>query len=136
MKKMIFFVLLVAIAVPAAWSQEVPQLGVGIISSELTGPGSLTLYSNSSRDTTDKVVGVGFNLLIPGLGCFIIGDTTGGLWSLLGVGLSAVSLGLTTSAYVLTGDWEYLAYSITSGLLLLFFEVYNIVRPIVYVNNR
>lgn len=134
MKKMIFLVLLVAIAVPAAWSQEVPQLGVGIFSSELTGPGSLTLYSNSSRDTTDKVVGVGFNLLIPGLGCFIIGDTTGGVTSLLGVSLSALTFSLTLAFY--DGSALDLATLITSGITLTLFEVYNIVRPIVYVNNR
>ncbi len=95
---------------------------------------------------TDRLIGVLVNLLIPGLGSLIIGDTKSGIISMVGYYLSvAVGFGGYFVYYPMAetaGTYPGLAMQngiIISGFGLLgmvVFTIYGIASPFTYVKNK
>ena len=85
MKKVLLIGLLLAVAA-FSWGQNVPKLGAGVLSSNLLNQPTISIFPEitpmsyqTERDLRDRLYAILFNLLIPGVGSFIIGDLTGGL---------------------------------------------------------
>ena len=78
---------------------------------------------------TDRLIGVLVNLLIPGLGSLIIGDTTGGIITMAGYYLSFAAV--YGGIFILNP-----IISVTGLLGMLGFGIYAIVSPFTYVKNK
>lgn len=141
MKKVVLITLLLA-ASTFAWGQGIPQLGVGVLSSNLVSQPKMSFFPEitamsyqTERDLRDRLYAILFNLFIPGVGSFIIGDLTGGLIGFFsGVG-GYVVLGFGIAASDREQD-NATALLITGGVMLTGAMAFNIARPVQYVKSR
>lgn len=149
MKKILIFLILLYSAFSFVSAQKVPQLNAGILSTELFSTSVPTyrltpLLSEDERDNrNDKLIGVLLNILLPGLGSFVIGDTVGGVICLSGQVISAAAFWTSFGLYIsyinnpndsLVPIIDVLAYGGLAGVAV--FSIIGIIAPFIYVNNR
>jgi hypothetical protein len=89
------------------------------------------LYQRNSKGK-ETVPAIFFNMILPGTGSFLIGDTSSGIILSLG---TAVMAGITaTSYFTLSSDKSLSVLYIAGGILSIFY-VYGIISPMIYIGE-
>jgi len=112
------------------------------LSTQITLDKRMYLYRYNQKESSDSILGCCLNLgLFPGVGSFIMGDTKGGLISIIGSGVSVVVLysGIVIqikSEYSTSSSPDYGSWLLVGGgISYIGFIIYSAIRPYIYTSK-